>query len=149
MYLSIQDVIQETLMNVILAIITLGGAYATYFIRNAAESMKQKAKSIEDDNKRQLIETAIYRLHDVARLTVSKIEEKTAKVVRQEVKAGAKNKAELEALALDAYDEILKTLEPEYRNLLIENLGNVENYIMSLIEDELVKVKKTGINYGT
>lgn len=47
----------DALVNILLAVITLGGAYALYYLKLGAAKMKAQTAQIEDEQARQLLET--------------------------------------------------------------------------------------------
>jgi len=85
---------------------------------------------------------ATSRLEEVAKITVSKIEQTVAGKLRQAVKDGKVNREELVALGKKAYDEVLKTVEPQVVKVLKDNLGDLKTYLESTIEAEVKRLKK-------
>jgi histidinol dehydrogenase len=138
---QMQGVITETLVSIILALIALAGSYAVYYIKKATDKLKLETEKIENEEFEKLINTALQRLSDVTTLTVNKIEQKTAKAIRESVKEGKLDKSELELLSMEAYFEIKKILEPEYLELIENTLGDAQTYITNLVEDKLVEIK--------
>lgn len=138
---GIQGAVTDVLVSVALAVITLLGSYAVYYIKKASDKVKVEIEKLEDEEFENFISRALNRLSEVATLTVNKIEQQTAKILREAIKDGKASKTELEALSMDAYSEIIKVLEPEYVELLNDVLGDTKVYIMNLIEDKLVEVK--------
>lgn len=138
---QLQGVITETLVSIILAMIVLIGSYVTYYIKKAVDKVKLETGKIEDEEWNKLIGNALDRLATVTELTVNKIEQKTAKVIRQSIKEGKLDKSDLELLSMEAYFEIKKVLEPEYLDLIENTLGDAQTYITNLIEDKLVEIK--------
>lgn len=138
---QVQGVLVEALLSIVLAAIALGAAYATFYIKRASEKLRLETQKLEDEGQRKLVNNALGRLEEVAELTVNKLEEKTAKVLRESVKAGQVDKKELERLSVDAYHEIRKVLEPEYLELIENSLGDAQTYILNVIEDRLTDIK--------
>lgn len=138
---QIQGVATEVLVNVILAVITLAGSYAVYYIKKATDKLKLETEKIENEEFEKLFHTALQRLSDVTTLTVNKIEQKMAKAIRESVKNGKVDKSELELLSMEAYFEIKSVLEPEYLELIEDTLGDAQTYITNLIEDKLIEIK--------
>ncbi|SKC68446.1 hypothetical protein SAMN02194393_03460 [Maledivibacter halophilus] len=136
-----QGTITNVLLNVVLGLVTLGGAYATLYIQRATKKVKIETQRIEEEKQRDILWTALDRLEDVAFKTVNKIEEVSAKNLRQLVKGGKIDKEKLEDLAVVAYNEIIDILEPEYLDALESTLGDAETYILNTIEEKVKKVK--------
>jgi vacuolar-type H+-ATPase subunit H len=141
---QIQNGMVEVLTSVVLALIALGGAYATYYIKKATEKLRVEMTKLEDDRQKELLDRALTRMEEVAEKTVNKIEQTTAKSIRQAVKDGQTDKKELEDLAVDAYEEILKTLEPDYRKVIEASMGDARTYILNTIEEKVRDVKLKG-----
>ncbi|WP_427340621.1 hypothetical protein [Caloranaerobacter sp. DY30410] len=139
---QVQNVVMESLLNIVLGLIALGSAYATLYLRRATEKLKIETKKIEDEKQRYLLDRALSRLEEVASKTVNKIEQTTAKQLRKAVADGKVDRKELESLAIEAYEEIIKTLEPEYLKVLNESLGDAEVYIKNTIEEKVREVKQ-------
>lgn len=142
---QIQGAVQETLITVIIALITLAATYATFYLRKATERIKCEIEAIEDSKQKVLLHNALDRLEEVSRKTVNKIEEVTAKKIRKAVEDGKADRAELEDLAFEAYAEIINVLEPEYLKVIQESLGDSRTYIFNTIEEHLKKIKLTEI----
>ncbi len=138
---NVMEMANQVLLNVAVALIALAGAYATFYIKKATVKLETEAQKIKDDTQKELVVEALWRLDDVAEKTVNKIEQVTAKSIREAVKNGTKDKKELTLLAGDAYNEITTILEPEYVNLLKNTLGDFDTYLKNVIEDKVKKVK--------
>jgi len=125
-----------------LSILGLMAAYATVYINRAAIKVRAETAQIKDQQQRDLIWMATSRLEEVAKITVSKIEQTVAGKLRQAVKDGKVNREELVALGKKAYDEVLKTVEPQVVKVLKDNLGDLKTYLESTIEAEVKRLKK-------
>ena len=55
----IQSVVSETLVNLMLAVITLAGTYAIYYIRLGASKLQAQTAQIADEKARQLLNNAV------------------------------------------------------------------------------------------
>lgn len=140
---ELQNTLNATLISIGIACITLAGAYATFYLRKLTEKLKLETEKIHDDRQKELIIEALYRLDDVASKTVSAIEQTTADVIRKDFTiSDATRKEKLKELGVKAYDQIVKTLEPEYVNALKNSLGDFESYVKSTIEDKVRLMKE-------
>lgn len=138
---QIQKITVEILANVIIALVTFIAAYATVYLQKAIKKLKLETEKIKSDERRELLKSALERLEDVTKMTVNKIEQTTAKSIRDAVKDGKLDKEELQLLAYDAYGEIVEVLDPEYKKVLEDSLGDSETYILNLIEEKLEEIK--------
>ncbi|MBU5441225.1 guanylate kinase [Paenibacillus sp. MSJ-34] len=140
-----QEMVNDFLLNLALAGITLLASYAMYYIRKANAKLTAETAKISNEEQRKLIQTAIARLDDVATKTIKAIEQTTAKELRRAVKDGIASEDTLTSLAKQAYLDIVKTLEPEYLLALQDSLGDLEKYIKNTIEAKVLEVKQNAV----
>lgn len=139
------ELAQDFLSNLALAGLTLLSSYALYYIRKATTKLTAETAKIANDDKRALVQTAVNRLDDVATKTVKTIEQTTAKELRRAVKDGQASKEQLIDLSRQAYQEIVRTLEPEYLLALQDSLGDLEQYIRTTIEAKVLELKQQAV----
>lgn len=138
----IQSVVSETLVNLMLAVITLAGTYAIYYIRLGASKLQAQTAQIADEKARQLLNNAVLDVANLVTLSVGAMEQTTAKALREAVKAGTKDRAELVALGRDVFNDVKKQIGPEAQRVITENLGSFDSYLKKCIENEVLKVKQ-------
>ena len=125
----IQSVVSETLVNLMLAVITLAGTYAIYYIRLGASKLQAQTAQIADEKARQLLNNAVLDVANLVTLSVGAMEQTTAKALREAVKAGTKDRAELVALGRDVFNDVKKQIGPEAQRVITENLGSFDRYM--------------------
>ena len=138
----IQSVVSETLVNLMLAVITLAGTYAIYYIRLGASKLQAQTAQIADEKARQLLNNAVLDVANLVTLSVGAMEQTTAKALREAVKAGTKDRAELVALGRDVFNDVKKQIGPEAQRVITKNLGSFDSYLKKCIENEVLKVKQ-------
>lgn len=138
----IQSVVSETLVNLMLAVITLAGTYAIYYIRLGASKLQAQTVQIADEKARQLLNNAVLDVANLVTLSVGAMEQTTAKALREAVKAGTKDRAELVALGRDVFNDVKKQIGPEAQRVITKNLGSFDSYLKKCIENEVLKVKQ-------
>ena len=138
----IQSVVSETLVNLMLAVITLAGTYAIYYIRLGASKLQAQTAQIADEKARQLLNNAVLDVTGLVTLSVGAMEQTTAKALREAVKAGTKDRAELVALGRDVFNDVKKQIGPEAQRVITKNLGSFDSYLKKCIENEVLKVKQ-------
>ena len=138
----IQSVVSETLVNLMLAVITLAGTYAIYYIRLGASKLQAQTAQIADEKARQLLNNAVLDVANLVTLSVGAMEQTTAKALREAVKAGTKFRAELVALGRDVFNDVKKQIGPEAQRVITKNLGSFDSYLKKCIENEVLKVKQ-------
>jgi len=134
--------VNEALMNVAAGLVALGAAYAMYFLKRAADKLKAETSHIQEQTKKQMIWHALDRLEETAEKVVLKTEQTVAGELRQALKDGKKaDRAELLALGQRACQEIMQTLEPEVVQMLQANLGDLQAYVLSIVEAQVKRLK--------
>lgn len=145
---QIQNLLTEIIVNVLLALLTLAAGYGTLFVKKTVEKLQFEAQKLQKEEQIEMATQALKRVEEVAKLTVNKLEQTTAKAIRSAVKEGKKDKEELKQLAIVAYHEVKNVLEPEYLALLESSLGDAQGYILNVIEDQLVEIKNRDGSFG-
>ena len=141
---AIQSAASEALLNVVLAVIALAGAYAVYYIRLGASKLKAQTVRIADEAGRKALEDAISDVERLATLSVGATEQTTAKALREAVKNGRASREELAALGRRVFEEVKGSIAPEAQRVITENLGSFDRYLTNCIEDAVLKVKQAG-----
>jgi pyrroline-5-carboxylate reductase len=136
------EVINEALVNILIALISLGAAYAVYYINTLAHKVSEEAKDIGNSNVRKIIDDAIYRVSELAKETVTKFEQTIAADLREQVKAGKVDRNALLAVGQKAYDEVYNQLSDDVKNLLALEFNDVYALVVTLVEAEVYKLKR-------
>src|SRR5690554_723288 len=110
----------QIVIDVAMAMIALLAAYGVNAIKKLTKKVKLETELIKNEEQRKLLTDALNDLENLTTKTVAQIEQTTAKALREAVKNGIKDRAELEALSKKAFDEIAGALKPESK-ALIEN----------------------------
>lgn len=139
----ITSVASEVLVNIVLAVITLAGAYAVYYIRLAGAKVKAQTSQIKDESTRKTLENALDDVVNLATVSVNATEQTMARTLRDEVKLGKTSREELLALGKKVFDEVKAAIAPEAQRVITENLGSFDDYLSKCIEDAVLKVKQS------
>lgn len=139
----IQSVATEVLVNLALAVISLAGAYAVYYIRLGASKLKAQTAQIEDESARKVLDNALADVENLATKSVGAMEQTTAKALRDAVKSGAANREDLLALGKQVFNEVKAAIAPEAQKVITDNLGSFDDYLTKCIEDAVLKVKQS------
>lgn len=132
----------DALVNILLAVITLGGAYALYYLKLGAAKVKAQTAQIKDEQARNLLENAVDDVTNLVSVGVGAMEQTTAKALRQAVKDGKADREELLALGKQVLGEVKAAVAPEAQEVITKHLGSFEDYVMKCIEDAVLKVKQ-------
>ena len=139
----IQSAATEVLVNLSLAVISLAGAYAVYYIRLGASKLKAQTAQIEDESARKVLDNALADVENLATKSVGAREQTTAKALRDAVKSGAANREDLLALGKQVFNEVKAAIAPEAQKVITDNLGSFDDYLTKCIEDAVLKVKQS------
>lgn len=141
----IQSAATEVLVNLALAVISLAGAYAVYYIRLGASKLKAQTAQIEDESARKVLDNALADVENLATKSVGAMEQTTAKALRDAVKSGAANREDLLALGKQVFNEVKAAIAPEAQKVITDNLGSFDDYLTKCIEDAVLKVKQSDL----
>ncbi len=130
------------LVNIVLAVIALAGAYAVYYIRLAGAQVKAQTKKIEDESARALLEDALDDVERLATKAVGYTEQTVAKALREAVKAGTGDREKLLALGRDVFNEVKREIGPETQEIIVKHLGSFDHYLEQCIENAVLKIKQ-------
>ena len=136
----IQSAASDALVNVVLAVIALAGAYAVYYIRLGAAKLKEQTAQIKDEAGRKVLEDALDDVVNLATVSVGAMEQTTAKALRDAVKSGKASREELLALGKQVFDEVKAAISPQAQKVITDNLGSFDKYLTAVIEDAVLKV---------
>lgn len=139
----IQSAATEVLVNLALAVISLAGAYAVYYIRLGASKLKAQTAQIEDESARKVLDNALADVENLATKSVGAMEQTTAKALRDAVKSGVANREDLLALGKQVFNEVKAAIAPEAQKVITDNLGSFDDYLTKCIEDAVLKVKQS------
>lgn len=137
----IQSAATEVLVNLALAVISLAGAYAVYYIRLGASKLKAQTAQIEDESARKVLDNALADVENLATKSVGAMEQTTAKALRDAVKSGAANREDLLALGKQVFNEVKAAIAPEAQKVITDNLGSFDKYLTAVIEDAVLHIK--------
>lgn len=138
----IQSAATEVLVNLSLAVISLAGAYAVYYIRLGASKLKAQTAQIEDESARKVLDNALADVENIATKSVGAMEQTTAKALRDAVKSGAANREDLLALGKQVFNEVKAAIAPEAQRVITKNLGSFDEYLTKCIEAAVLEIKQ-------
>jgi len=130
--------LRELAVTVLVALLSLGAAYALAYIRRAKEALDARIDH-------ELADRALERVAYLAEVAVLAAESTTAAALRQAVAEGRANRDELLALGKQVVEQILAQLDTEARKALAETVGDVRRYVEEVIEATLERFKAQGV----
>ena len=139
---AVQDAFGTFLLDLALAVLSLGGAYAVSYIRLAADKARVQTAQLRDDSARAVLDAALDDVQRLAELSVGAMEQTTAKRLREQVKQGAAGRGELLKLGAQVFDEVKGKVLPEAQDVITRNLGSFDGYLSACIENAVHRVKQ-------
>jgi len=130
--------VRELAITVLVALLSLGAAYALSYIRRAKEALDQRIDH-------ELAEKALARVAYLAEVAVLAAESTTAAALRQAVAEGKASREELVTLGRQVVEQILAQLDAEARKALAETVGDIRRYVEDIVEATLERLKAQGI----
>lgn len=137
----IQNAVTEVMVSLALGVVSLLAAYGMFYIRKAADKVREQTRQLQDDQLRKQLINALCDVETLATVTVGAIEQTTAKQLREAVKDGQTDRMELVALSKQAFDDIKNKVTPEAQKVITKNLGSFDEYLTSLIETKVLELK--------
>src|SRR5690606_1479354 len=125
--------VRELAITVLVALLSLGAAYALSYIRRAKEALDQHIDH-------ELAEKALARVAYLAEVAVLATESQAAAALRQAVAEGRASRDELLALGRQVVDQILAQLDVEARKALAETVGDIRRYVEDIVEATLERL---------
>lgn len=118
-------------------LVSAGGAYAINVIKDVKANTNLKKMRIFDIG----FETAEKAIETATKAVVGKLEQVSAKELREKVKNGLADREALLALADEAFDEIMKSVSPDVISVLKQGITDVESYVKNEIETQVGLLK--------
>lgn len=142
---AIQSMAVEVLTSLALGVISLLGAFGVYYITKAAAKIREQTAQISDEKRRTLLENALADVETLATVTVGAIEQTTASALREAVRDGSTDRAELLALGTQAFYDIKAKVGPAAQETITKNLGSFDDYLRNLIETKVLELKTSTV----
>ena len=136
------------LTNVTLAAISLLAAYALHYINVGAAKLRAQTAKIDDERERKLLDDALGDVEKLAYKTVAATEQTTARQLREAVKDGKVDRAELAKLGRRACMDITAAISPDAQMLITDKLGSFDDYVSKCVEEAVLKLKPASVAYS-
>lgn len=137
--------------GIIIATVSIGAlaTVASFYIRKGAIYLMKRSEAIDDAKTQQLTKEAINRINDLAQKAVGSLEQTVAGALREAVKDGKVDRAELLALGVQAVNEVYNQLTPEVIAAAQVQISDIRRYIEDTVEDSLLHLKVEMANKET
>ena len=137
----IQTAASEALVSVALSVVSLLAAYGVFYIRKAADKVREQTQQIKDEKLRKQLDNALNDVETLSKVTIGAIEQTTARQLREAVKDNKASREELVTLSKQAFQEIKRKVSPEAQKVITDNLGSFDDYLVNLIETKVLELK--------
>ena len=137
----IQNAASELLVNLVLGVLSVLGAYGIYWLRKGAVKIQEQTAQLKDEALRTTLDRALADVDRLATVTVGSIEQTAAGALRDAVKLGTADREELLALGEKAFEEVKAAVSPAAQEIINRQLGSFDNYLKNLIEDTVRRIK--------
>lgn len=136
----------SSLVVVIIALLSLGLAYFTYFLSKYTDKLTQQIKNIKDEGERTIFENALKDFHDVVDKTVKFTEQVVVKDLKEKSSDGVLSTDDLKEIGADALNKVLENISPKTKTILEKNIVDLEKYATATIETKVFDIKNNKTN---
>lgn len=106
------------------------------------EELKANKELAINERSKKAADMVITIIDDITKGVVYKLEQTTAKDLREKVKAGLEDRQKLVALADEAYREVLEIASKSVLKALAVFVEDTESYIRNLVEKNVLELKE-------
>lgn len=131
--------------KIILGCCSIAICTAIYVVLKGRKLLKAKIEEIKankelviNERNKKAADMVIAVIDDITKGVVYKLEQTTAKALRENVKVGLEDRQKLVALADEAYKEVLEIV----LKALAAFVGDTESYIRNLVEKNVLELKE-------
>ena len=140
------NIIFTSFLNVIIpSLITFVGGLLAYLIKKATDKLKVQTNAIKDEATRNLINNALDKTVQVVNKNVSSASETIVKELKASTLDGKLTKEDGQVILNVVKGKVLTQLSDDIKGLASTEIGDIESYIETLIENSLKELKSETI----
>lgn len=143
--MDINTVLTNALTGIGVALIGLGSSYLIYYIKKASEKVKVQTNAIKDEATRNLINNALDKTVQVVNANVSSASETIVKELKATTLDGKLSKEDGQVILNVVKGRVLTQLSDDIKGLASTEIGDIESYIETLIENSLKELKSQNV----
>lgn len=137
-----EQILQQTLTQVIASLLGLAGTYALFLIGKAKLKIaKATETNIKNEAQRKLVQDAFDRITILASNVVAQTQQVSVDALKKAISDGKIDKSELQLLGVQAVDIVYSQLNNETKVLLEQELNDVKGYISAVVESQVLNLK--------
>lgn len=139
--MDINTVLTNALTGIGIALIGLGSSYLVYFIKKATDKLKVQTNAIKDEATRNLVNNALDKTIEVVHKNVSSASETIVKELKASTLDGKLTTEDGKMILGVVKGKVLTQLSDDIKGLASTEIGDIESYIETLIENSLKELK--------
>ena len=143
--MDINTILTNALTGIGIALIGLVGAYLTLLIRKASERIKAQTKLIKDEATRNLVNNALDKTKEVVNKNVASASETIVKELKASTLDGKLTKEDGQVILGVVKGRVLTQLSDDIKGLASSEIGDIESYVETLIENSLKELKSQNV----
>lgn len=132
----------EILVN---GLFSLACATVLYVVAKTKNYIEEATQKVKDERQQAIIEKTLGRLNNMVEVAVKDLENTVGKELREQVKDGKLDSKELLQLKEIASEKVFKGMSVDTVDILNQGVGDVADYVDSLIEVKLEEVKQATV----
>ena len=143
--MDFNTILTNAITGIGIALIGLGSSYLVYFIKKASDKLKVQTNSIKDEATRNLINNALDKTVQVVNANVSSASETIVKELKASTLDGKLTKEDGKVILEIVKGKVLTQLSDDIKGLASTEIGDIESYVETLIENSLKELKSETI----
>ena len=141
MWEPVIEILKQTLMTVLIGVVSLLGAYAIYYLNKLKVKLEAEAQNINDENVRKLAENAIKRISEIVTTVVGSIQQELVDDIKLGIEQGTHTREELLELKDMAIQNIMNQITPEIAEAATTQIQDINQYIADLVSAAVLALR--------
>lgn len=121
--------------------LTIASIYATIYINKYIEIAKEKSQAIKDENAQKKINLALERVNELLVTNITSANETLKKELIEGIKDGNLSKEDFASLKESVINKVLVQLGGNSKELLSTEIGDLNDFLSSKLEEKLANLK--------
>ena len=126
-------------------VVSVIGALICYLLTILANFFRKKAKEIDNVTAKELAETTINILDTSIQSTIVKVQNDIVDGLKEKSEDGKLTEEEILEIRRTVLDTVKNTLSEESKEVLSKFVGDLDEFVLVLVEQKFNKLKRDGI----